>query len=310
MRKWYLAVALTAGLMGLEGAPAMAATPTPPQPVTVAGTVASPATYTLSQLQALPQTTFTVTIPTRWGTITQTDEGVSLETIVNDSAPVLPSDKNALLRIVVTVGGDHMQRTFALGELDASFGNHPAYLTLEVSGHPLSAPALIVPGDVSAARAVPDVDQIEVGVENPDSTTPPESGALTVQDGNYSIVLSPAQLAALPEQTLTVSFGGPSGEETHTETGPTLDDVLRAAGIYPTFNTWVAGVGSDDYVATVTPAEAWVGERPLLISLAEDGLPLAMPRLITDGDVKGGRYDSMLTNLVVGGSLLPLAWGW
>lgn len=64
--------------------------------------------------------------------------------------------------------------------------------------------------------------------------------------------------------------------------------------------TWVAAVGSDGYLATVTPAEAFIGGRPLLLSLVENGAPLAQPRLVTDGDVKGGRYVSMVVDLVVG----------
>jgi hypothetical protein len=42
----------------------------------------------------------------------------------------------------------------------------------------------------------------------------------------------------------------------------------------------VSAVGSDGYVATVTPAEAFVGGRPLQISLNEDGQALAQPRLV------------------------------
>ena len=65
-------------------------------------------------------------------------------------------------------------------------------------------------------------------------------------------------------------------------------------------NTWVAGVGSDAYVAVVTPAEQWVAQRPLQVSLNEDGTALAEPRLVVDGDVKGGRYVWDLVDLVVG----------
>ena len=50
----------------------------------------------------------------------------------------------------------------------------------------------------------------------------------------------------------------------------------------------------------VTPAEAWPGGRPLLISLTEDGIPLSAPRLVADGDIKGGRYVSGVYDLVVG----------
>ncbi|MGH2883195.1 MAG: hypothetical protein ACRDPA_10950, partial [Solirubrobacteraceae bacterium] len=149
---------------------------------------------------------------------------------------------------------------------------------------------------------------ITVGVQNPTPTTPP-AGAVTIEDGPFSKTLSAAKLAALPAETLSVSFQGPGGTQTHTELGPTLADVLRAAHIRWGLNTWVAAVGSDGYVATVTPAEAFVGGRPLQISLNEDGQPLAMPRLVVDGDVKGGRYVSLLVDLVVGQGVPPRP-GW
>ena len=51
-----------------------------------------------------------------------------------------------------------------------------------------------------------------------------------------------------------LSFEGPGGVQTHTEVGPSLLEVLAAAGVAPTLNTWVAAVGDDNYVATVTSA--------------------------------------------------------
>ena len=75
-----------------------------------------------------------------------------------------------------------------------------------------------------------------------------------------------------------MSFEGPGGAQTHTEVGPSLLEVLAAAGVKPTLNTWVAAVGDDNYVATVTPAEQIVGGRPLQLSLSEDGVTLAQPR--------------------------------
>lgn len=98
---------------------------------------------------------------------------------------------------------------------------------------------------------------------------------------------------------------GPGGSQSHTEVGPTLAAVLLAAHLPFNLDTWVAAVGSDAYVATVTPAEAFVGGRPLLVSLNEDGQPLAQPRLVVDGDVKGGRYVSDLVGLVVGQGVAP-----
>jgi hypothetical protein len=130
---------------------------------------------------------------------------------------------------------------------------------------------------------------------------------VTIEDGPHATVLSPTELGSLPARTLNVTFQAGTATQHHVEVGPSLQDVLRAAHIGTGLNTWVAAVGSDGYVATVTPAEAWVGHRPLLISLNEDGTPLAQPRLVTDGDIKGGRYVSDVVDLVIGQSPPP---GW
>jgi hypothetical protein len=266
--------------------------------VSVAGAVAAPGTYDLSQL---PRTTFSTTERWWWGSRTHIDTGVSLEDLVNAAALKLPAAKNAILRVTVTVSGRwDWPVTLALGELDPNFGNHPAYLELTQDGRALPAPELVVPGDTFGARTVPDADQVTVGVQSPGPITPPSAGALTIVDGPFTCVLSAAQLAELPARTLSVTFLAGTANQNHTEVGPTLTEVLRAAHLWFGLNTWMAAVGSDGYVATVTPAEAFVGGRPLLISLNEDGQALAQPRLVTDGDVKGGRYVSGVDNLVVG----------
>ncbi|MBV9582797.1 MAG: hypothetical protein JO057_29795, partial [Chloroflexi bacterium] len=54
------------------------------------------------------------------------------------------------------------------------------------------------------------------------------------------------------------------------------------------------------YVATVTPAEQLVGGRQLQLSLVEDGTALPQPRLVPDGDVKGGRYVSGVVDIYAG----------
>jgi hypothetical protein len=148
------------------------------------------------------------------------------------------------------------------------------------------------------------VNRITVAVPNPTPTTPP-AGAVTIEDGPFTRTLSASRLAALPSRTLNVSFLAGAASQSHTEVGPTLADVLRAAHIRWDLNTRVAAVGSDGYVATVTPAEAFVGGRPLQISLNEDGQALAQPRLVVDGDVKGGRYVSDVVDLVVGQGVAP-----
>ena len=101
-------------------------------------------------------------------------------------------------------------------------------------------------------------------------------------------------------RTESVTFIAGTGTQAHTETGPTLAAVLAAAHVPTGPDTWVAAVGSDGYIATVTPAEATDGDRQLLISTIEDGVALTQPRLVTDGDVKGGRYVSGVFDLLVG----------
>jgi hypothetical protein len=272
--------------------------------LSVNGEVTSPSVYTISQLAALPQTTATVTAGGRQFT----DTGVLLETLVADAGPAYPASllntKNELLRVTVTVrGAGWRDVTFAVGELDSGFGDHPALLALTQNGRPIArGPELVVPGDRAPVRFLPQVSQLTVGIATAPATDtdPAAASPVEVIDGHHEVTLSAARLARLPAETLTVSFGGPSGEQTHTEVGPSLLEVLAAAGVAPTLNTWVAAVGDDNYAATVTPAEQLVGGRPLQLSLSEDGVTLAQPRLVTDGDIKGGRYVSDIVDLYVG----------
>lgn len=309
-RRWLLSVLLAGALLVAPAAAQAWPAHEPASSVTVSGAVSTPTTDSLAQLRALPQTSFTVSHPSWWGPRTDTDQGVPIESLVDAAQPTLPAAKNALLRVTVAVSNAWGQSvTFALGELDPSFGNHPAYLALEQDGRWLAAPELVVPGDTAPLRTLGDVNRITVAVQNPTATTSTVTGALTIEDGPRTTVLSASQLAALPARTLDVSFEAGTAPQQHVEVGPTLQTVLRAAHIRTSLDTWVAAVGSDGYVATVTPAEAWVGGRPLLISLSEDGTSQDTPRLVTDGDVKGGRYVSGVVDLVVGQSAGP-AWPW
>ena len=84
----------------------------------------------------------------------------------------LLNTKNELLRVTVTVrGAGHRQVTFAVGELDAGFGNHPALLALTQNGHRIAhGPELVVPGDRAPVRFVPRVSRLTVGIA---TTRPP-----------------------------------------------------------------------------------------------------------------------------------------
>lgn len=286
MRRFTLPAAITAALaLTAVVIPASAAQQTG---VSVGGAVSTPVSYTASQLAALPQTGYPVTHG--WP---RTVTGVSLEDLVQRSTITLPAGKNTQLRVLLTVTGDGRRDVFALGELDAEFGNHPAVLTTH--GHDV---ALIVPGDTNRSRSIADVHAIRVTVSSAAAATPP-AGAVVIETPHRTFTLSAHRIAALPTRTLTVTFKAGGTPQTHTETGPSLALVLLSAGILPTPNTSVVAVGSDGYSAAATLAENYVGGKQLLLSTNEDGTALAQPRLITDGDSAGGRYVSGMVVLAV-----------
>lgn len=253
----------------LGAAPATAA---PADTIGVTGAVADPAEYTAAQLA-----------------------GAGLYDLVVKAAPVTPPGKNTSLRVVVRVTGRHGQSaTFALGELDPAFGNHDATFTASRSGARLS-----VPGDRNRSREVAGVSSVRVSVSAAGAGQVPP-GAVRVVTAHRTVVVPAWRLAHLPARTVRVTFQSGTGSQTHTETGPPLTLVLLAAGVLPKAELPVVAVGEDGYGAAVTMAEDHVGGRPLVVSTAEDGVALARPRLVPDGDVKGGRYVSGVVTLAAG----------
>jgi hypothetical protein len=239
----------------------------------VGGEVTTPAAYTAAQLAALPQTTVTV----KEGGRQVTDTGVLLETLVSDAAPAYPASllntKNELLRVTVTARGAGRQVMFTVGELDPGFGSHPALLALTQNGHRIAhGPELVVPGDRAPVRFLARVSQLTVGIATAAATdTAPAAGSpVVVIDGHRQVTLSAARLARLPSETLTVSFTGPGGVQVHTEIGPSLFEVLAAAGIRLGLNTWVAATGNDNYVGHGHPGRA-VRRRPPVAAVTERG---------------------------------------
>jgi hypothetical protein len=125
-------------------------------------------------------------------------------------------------------------------------------------------------------------------------------------DVEHHLKLHVADLAMLPQQTMTVTFLAGSAPQTHTYTGVLLLDLLNMAG--PKFDPAIKNdslrhsvsvAGSDGYRMVV----AW-GEfdpnfeaKHILVAETEDGVSLqdAGPRLVVPGDSRGGRY---VTNVV------------
>ena len=257
--------------------------------VSVTGAVSRPLSYTPAELAALTQTT----LPDLRGEHLRAQvTGTLLEPLVDASLPVLPDAKNAALRVTVTVKGRCYERvSLALAELAPSNGNHPALLVAgEARGQHRRAVDLVVPGDRGYARTVHQVREIDVAVAAPALPLDVPLGSVRVVAGRRSVTLGAATLAKLPAATRNVAYQSGQGPQQHVETGPALASVLRAARIRSTPTTTVAAIATDGYVAAVSPAEATSGRRPLLLALAEDGVALDRPRLVTDGDVFGARY--------------------
>jgi len=120
-------------------------------------------------------------------------------------------------------------------------------------------------------------------------------------------LFSVADLAALPGHSLDVSWSTTKGgTQHHAEAGPLLIDVLAKVG--PRFDTrvkngelrdFVVVTGSDGYEAVLSWGEIarTLGNRLALLSLKEDGVVLAAPRLVIPGDVLGGRDVSQVVHV-------------
>jgi hypothetical protein len=141
--------------------------------------------------------------------------------------------------------------------------------------------------------------------------TPVPAGTVIV-DGSVDrpTHFSVADLAALPGHSLDVSWSTThGGTQHHVEAGPLLVDVLAKAG--PRFDRrvkngelrdFVVITGADGYEAVLSYGEIapTFGDRPALLSLKEDGVVLAAPKLVIPGDVLAGRDVSQVVHVELG----------
>lgn len=295
-----LAVALSALLLVGGTAPASATNKSQhkhrhQQLIAVKGQVATPASYTAADLAAMTQTTLPDLRNRRPGPDLS---GVLLESLITAAGPQTPAVKNADLRVSIVITGRRGAVAATLAELQPRFGNHPALLVTQ--GHGRQARTdLVFPGDRGYQRTVQGIRSITVSVADPALPTGLPSGAITISTDRGAVILTARRLAKLPRLTRTVTFTSGSGQQTRVESGPTLAAVLRAAHVRTSPTSVVSAIADDGYVSTVTPGEATSGRRTLLVSLVEDGTPLTQPRLVTDGDIAGGRYVSGLLGLQV-----------
>jgi hypothetical protein len=155
------------------------------------------------------------------------------------------------------------------------------------------APAAPAPASASVAPAQPPVEAGAVRI----------TGAVR-QPG----VLTAAQLAAIPSQTVAVTFGTEKGSQRHTEVGAPLNTVLTQAGPVLTagkkhdeLSVGVLVIGADGYQALVSYGELnpALGNSGALLATSQDGAPLARPRLVLPKDGQGARYVSDVVELHV-----------
>src|SRR5262245_59855369 len=122
--------------------------------------------------------------------------------------------------------------------------------------------------------------------------------------------LTVADLEALLQVTMTVTFRAGTTIETRTERGPLLRPVLELAG--PEFDPdvrndklrfYVSSIAWADYAATIAWGELDpdFGNKQIILSVEEDGQSLADvgPRLIVPGDIRGGRYVSAVRGVLL-----------
>lgn len=295
----------------------------PPGKIEINGDVAQPRTLKVSELAILPQQTITVSIDG----VAHTETGPYLESVLNLAVPnYLGCNKNNLLRWWIQVTSRSAGSTvLGVGEVDPGFGNRQAILSISEDGKFLTmqGPRLIVPGDGASTRDIAHVEMVSTGMAAPQlpvggcsaSGSPtyisPTIGSLIVNgDVANPTTYSFAQLQAMPQTTQTVSFLSGTTPTTNTETGPLLASILDAA--QPKFmNTcrndklhfYVAITGSDGYTSILSYGEIdpSLGNRNPLVSLTENGTSLASvgPRVLQNGDVKGGRAVSGAVALTV-----------
>lgn len=300
--------------------PPPATTPTTPVAPAVtlalAGELNTPGQLTLSQLQAMPAATQTVSFSSGSGPQTHTYTGASLWTVLNQAGiQANPAVHNDVLgKYVVATGSDNYRAVFSMGELSPDFGNRASQVvyaeTLNGTSAALAAPdgplRVTAPGDVKGGRYVSGLVKLEV--RSATSTVTGVGGGVSTQFQLSGAVARPATfdvtaLQALTPVTRTV------GANTYTGVG--LWDLVNAAGISTNaavkndlLGFYVVATGSDGYRTVISLAEISpdFGNQPDMVAYAMNGAPLTtngFARLVIPNDGKAGRYVSNLISLEV-----------
>jgi DMSO/TMAO reductase YedYZ molybdopterin-dependent catalytic subunit len=288
----------------------------------VGGSVYSPTTLIVADLEARPAVTQAVTFATGSGPQTHTYTGTNLWGILGSAGIVTdPGVKNDVLnKYVLATGSDGYKVVFSLGELSPNFGNRPdlvAYAeTIGGVTSPLGADGfarITAPGDVKGGRYVSNL--IDLTVRSSGSTQAATGGGVSSAFSVSGAVTSAmsfdlAGLQALPAIVQTVG--------SHTYTGVSFWDLLSATvglDIDPgvkndVLGMYVVATGSDGYRALFSLGElsSAFGNQPDLIAFEVDGTSLGdngFARIVVPNDMRAGRWVSNLVSLEVFSTAVP-----
>ncbi|CAG1001303.1 hypothetical protein MYXO_03037 [Myxococcaceae bacterium] len=288
---------------------------------------ATPGSFDLAALQsyaaANPTAVKTVTVPKNGG---GTDDytGISLNSFLSS---YLKTDstvpKNDFLRdYVVATGTDGYKAAFSLGEINPAFGNQNDIIAYQLNGQDLTTSGfarIVAPGDIKAGRWVSNLSSLEVGHV---AYTPGPGGTSTQftvsGDVDTPITYTAANLpGSLPTSTVTVSSTGGTLPGT-TFTGVSLLGLLNQSviSVDPAIKNdilrdIVIATGTDGYQVVFSMGELLTnfGNQPNLLAYANaPGSALGLDgfaRTVVSNDLKGGRYASNLTALIVVDATVP-----
>jgi hypothetical protein len=132
--------------------------------VSLSGAVVNPKSYSMTDLEAMPQISLSVTQQTGSGPVSHSYSGVLLWSLVSAAQFKNAPGKNSYLRHTMLVSSDSDDYAAAIseGEIDPKLTGAQVILATEKDGAKLAAPQLVVPGDAHAARAVQNVSSIVV----------------------------------------------------------------------------------------------------------------------------------------------------
>ena len=291
-----------------------------PLSFTVSGQVGAPTTDTTASLQALPQSTQTVTYRAGSGAVTDTFTGPTLYNVLQAAGGITtnPANKNDILRrYVVATGSDGYKTVISAGEISPRFGNRQDLVATSDTLGQLPTPSgfarVVATGDIAGGRYVSNLTDLAVlaspaqpGAGGGRSTSIAVQGAV-----NTPISFTLPSLQALKPYTETVTYLSGTTTISDTYTGALLWDVLNSAGVQTDSSVkndilrkLVTATGTDGYQVDFALGELSpsFGNNPILVAYSDTAGTLAtdgFARLVVPGDLAGGRYVSNLYSLAL-----------